>query len=344
MAIALSLDRGLFAPHVAYVESGFREGELRRAGVPLLKLPLSSYLNASAWRSAALLRGYIGEHRIRLVHTFDFAITIFGAPAASMLTDAMVLSSQRCHFSLIPRKHLWLLRMAHRMARGIVVNAEAIRRHMEEQGYDGARIHVCHNGIDVEQFAPEPRRRIEGLEVAELVIGVVCVLRPEKNLEALLDVFARVAGERSGLRLLVVGSGPEREKLENQARQLGIARQCLFRPSVASVAECLRSIDIFVHPSRSEALPNAVMEAMACGCCVLASNAGGTPEVVTDSESGLLFAPDDRETLARQLRLVIDDAGLRKRLALAGVERIRARFSMALAARRMEEIYLTYLK
>jgi L-malate glycosyltransferase len=344
-ATAIALDRNLFEPHVAFVESGFRELELRQAGIPLLQLPLNSYVNRTAWRSAAILRSYIRKHGIRLVHTFDFAITIFGVPACSLLKGTVVLSSQRCYFPLVPARHRWLLHLAHRMAKGIVVNAEALRRHMmEEHGYDGARIHVCPNGIDIEQFSPEPRRRIEGLEDAALVIGVACVLRPEKNLGALMDAFARVARDQPGVRLLVVGSGPEREPLENQARALGVERQCVFRPSVASVAECLRSIDVFVHPSHSEALPNAIMEAMACGCCVLSSNVGGSPEVVVDGESGLLFAAGDRETLAGQLRATMEDAGLRRRLAQAGVERIRTRFTMPLAARRMEQIYLSYLK
>jgi len=98
-------------------------------------------------------------------------------------------------------------------------------------------------------------------------------------------------------------------------------------------------IDIFVLPSLSEALSNALMEAMACGCAVVASNVGGNPELVRDGETGLLFNPGDASTLAAALQILIENESLRGRLAARGTELVRENFSIHSSAQRMSEIY-----
>src|SRR5205823_11528833 len=116
-----------------------------------------------------------------------------------------------------------------------------------------------------------------------------------------------------------------------------------FEPATPHVAEWLSAIDIFVLPSRSEALSNSLMEAMACGCCPVASNVGGNPELVRAGETGLLFRAGDPEDLASSLRTLIGQPDLRRDLAAHAESLIRANFSTAAAARRMAEIYRAVL-
>jgi glycosyltransferase involved in cell wall biosynthesis len=344
VATALALDRARFTPHVAYVEEGIRAEELRRAGVPLLRLPLNSYANGTTWTSARTLRRYIREHRIRLVHTFDFSIGIFGVPACSFLPGVQVFSSQRCYTGLIPPRLHWVLHATHRMAKRIVVNADALRRHLvEDYGHPADKIDVCYNGIDTARFSPGERSRLPDLPFP-ILAGVVCVLRPEKNLGMLVRAFAKVAAHRDDVGLLLVGSGSEQEALRKQASDLGIGGRCRFVPSVANVVDYLRGIDVFVHPSLSEGLPNAVMEAMACGCCVLSSNVGGSAEVVAEGESGMLFAPDDPATLENKLCAVLTDPSLRQRLAQSAVARIQSLFTTERSAQQMQRIYCSVLE
>jgi glycosyltransferase involved in cell wall biosynthesis len=98
-------------------------------------------------------------------------------------------------------------------------------------------------------------------------------------------------------------------------------------------------VDIFVLPSLTEGLSNAIMEAMACGRCVIASDVGGNPELITNRETGLLFPVQDQKALIRALQMAVDDVGLREALAGAGAARMQAGFSTARAAERMQEIY-----
>jgi glycosyltransferase involved in cell wall biosynthesis len=118
---------------------------------------------------------------------------------------------------------------------------------------------------------------------------------------------------------------------------------CHFQPAVPNVAPWLRAMDIFVLPSLSEALSNSLMEAMGCGCCPVASRAGGNPELVTDGESGLLFPVGDAEALAARLALLLDDPPYRRRLAAQAERRIQEHFTREQAARAMGEIYQEFL-
>ena len=113
---------------------------------------------------------------------------------------------------------------------------------------------------------------------------------------------------------------------------------------MASVAECLSGIDIFVLPSRSEALSNSLMEAMACGCCVIASDVGGNPELVRHNETGLLFPAGDAAALADALRSVLTNPAQRTRLAEAAVRFMHSGFSIRDSAARMGEIYLNLIE
>ncbi len=341
---ATGLAGGRFQPHVVSVAGGFSEEVLRRAGIPVWRLPLRSFTGWSAIQSARRLRHYIRRHSIRLVHPFDYALTLFGVFATQLRPGVITLASQRCFFDVVPAKYRALLRLALRVADGVVVNSRALRQYISEvHAVPPERIHVCHNGVDTERFRPGPRRRLPELRGAGLVVGTVAVLRPEKNLGLLLRAFAGLLGERPDLRLLIAGGGPEREPLERQSAQLGIAGRVLFHPPVADVAPLLRSIDVFVHPSLSEGFPNAVMEAMASGCCVVATDAGGCPELVTHERTGLLFGNNDLGELTSQLRRAMGDEGLRRALGEAAAQHIREHFSLERMVRRMEEIYENYL-
>jgi glycosyltransferase involved in cell wall biosynthesis len=175
------------------------------------------------------------------------------------------------------------------------------------------------------------------------VIGTVCVLRPEKGLPLLLEAFAAISASLRGVKLLVVGSGPVRDELAALSERLGVAQHCHFEPSVSDVALWMKGIDIFVLPSLSEALSNSMMEAMACGCCVVASDVGGNPELVEDSKSGLLFPRGDSEALALRLQRLIGSRELIETYAEAGRNKISSQFTIAAAAGRMQSIYEEFL-
>lgn len=339
-AVARALDRTRFTPHAASVVGGFRADEMRRDGIPVWTLPFRSYFGASTLPAIRRLCAYICRQQIRLVHTFDYSLSPLGVAAARICQGVRVLSSQRFYMEAVPVKYRHLLMASHWLADGIVANCQELRRHLhEEYKYPASRIEVCWNGIDTGRFHPSLAGRLEEVGDAGFVVGTVCVLRAGKGLTHLLEAFAQVRNAAPRMKLLIVGSGPEEEALRALACRLGIVTQCCFLPSTSEVTAALSSIDVFVHPSLSEGLPNAVMEAMACGCAVVASRVGGCPELIEHGTHGLLFAPGNLDELVSVLRTAIRQPELRRRMGAAAATRIREQFSIEAAARRMGQIY-----
>jgi glycosyltransferase involved in cell wall biosynthesis len=341
--IAKNLNPERFQVHVgAVLATGMRATELAQAGIPLLELPVRSLYGPSTLRSLRLLRSYLKTHRIQVVHTFDPGFNVFAAPAARYSGVPVVLTSQRCYRELIRPKYHPMLRFSHRIADAVVANCEAMRSHLQsDYGVPDRKIRVLYNGLDTSVFHAAGRERLPALQNDALVIGSVGLLRPEKCLNLLVDAFAEVRRRNPALKLVLVGSGEELPRLRGQAADLGLGDACLFEPASADVVPWLRSIDVFVLPSRSEALSNSLLEAMACGCCPVASRVGGNPELVIPGETGLLFESGDAGGLARALETLIRNPDLRLRLA-AQAQAASARFSVEAAAQRAEQIYLEF--
>src|SRR5229473_4967915 len=337
--IAKTLDRSRFEPRVGcFRPEGLRALELADAGVPIVHFPVRSFASAGAISGAWQFVRYIRRNKIKLVQTFDYPSTVFAVPLARFFTSAVVVSSQRSHRDLIPPGYRRLVRITDRLVDAVVVNCQYLKRHLEnDEHVPMARIKLCYNGVDLDAFHTKDVPRPPELPPGALVIGVVCALRPEKGLSTLLEGFARVRPSRAGMKLAIVGSGPMLNPLQSEARALGIFEDCVFVPATAQVTTWLRAIDIFVLPSLSEAFSNSLMEAMACGCCAVATNVGGNPELVRNGETGLSFEPGDSEGLSVVLRTLIENEALRQRLAAAGAELISQRFSTRAAADRMAE-------
>jgi glycosyltransferase involved in cell wall biosynthesis len=322
-------------------DSGVRVEELRKADIPIVRFPVRSFKSFSTVHGFGAFAQYVMRHDIALTHSFDMPLTIFGTMAGRMTFRPVVLSSQRSYRDLFKPSERRLLRMTDRLVDGIVVNCKAIHQHVVvDEGMPPGRVHICYNGLDTDKFFPvQSPLRPPPLSGASLVIGTVAVLRPEKGLSTLFHAFAQVSQGHLGMKLLIVGSGSMRQELEKLTDSLGIAANVHFEPATVDVTRWLHATDIFVLPSLSEALSNSLMEAMACGVISVASNTGGNPELVRDGETGLLFPPGDAHALSMQLRRVIEDETLRRRLACNGAAFIRSEMTIAKSASRMAEIY-----
>jgi glycosyltransferase involved in cell wall biosynthesis len=334
------LQRDKFQPHVGcFRPDGPRRVELDRAGVPILHLPVHSFLSPALLSASSRLIAYIREHSIKVVHSFDAPLNIFSVPVAKFAGVPAVLSSQRGHRDLTGASTKRCLRVTDHLTDAVVVNCDAMRRYLiDDEGVPASKIRICHNAVDVEEYS---RRPIASPWPGKTVIGVVCALRPEKALDILLRAFAKIS--RPDAVLAIVGGGPEGPRLKSLAAELRLGESCHFEPATSDVAAWLSSIDIFVLPSRTEALSNSLMEAMACRCCVIASCVGGNPELIDNGENGLLFDVGDVDQLAGQLSLLLDDPARRDRMAEAASAKMAAHFTYSQAADAMQQIYQSIL-
>jgi glycosyltransferase involved in cell wall biosynthesis len=197
--------------------------------------------------------------------------------------------------------------------------------------------------VDPSNFYPGPGIRVPEFEGASAIVGAVCVMRPEKRIDWLLEAFAEVSRTQPGLRLLLVGSGEETPRLLELRDRLGLSGICHFEPARPNAADWMRGIDIFVNASSIESFPNAVLEAMACGCCVIGSRVGGIPELITHGEDGLLFESNSRADLVAAIRTAASEPDLRQRLRQQAVLTAHRRFSMTITLERTEALYESLL-
>jgi L-malate glycosyltransferase len=238
-----------------------------------------------------------------------------------------------------------LLAVIDRVATGLFVNCEAIREHLvHDWKVSRKRIHVCYNGVETNEFHASGRSRPASLADASVVIGTVAVLREEKNLPALIQAFAGVHKVDPRAKLLIVGSGPMKQELERQAASLGVAEAAVFEEASAAPAQWMRAIDVFALPSRSEAFSNALLEAMACGCCPIGSRIGGTPELIAEGERGLLFEPGNTAAFTEKLTTLATDESLRRRMGEASAKFVSERLNIEVASARLASIYTSLLK
>jgi glycosyltransferase involved in cell wall biosynthesis len=342
---AVALDRSRFDVHLAFFRPDpDREREMQAAGVKTVYVPLFSYASLGAVRSALRLRRYLKDHGIQLVHAFDNPSSTFAAPVARLSGTAVVLASQRSNRFLEPKNFQRLRHLADPFAHGFVVNAQTLFDHLvKDEGVAPERIRICPNGLDTKRFTAEGRKRILELEDATLVIGCIATHRPEKQLPFLVDAFAEMRRLRPGLKLVLVGSGTETAKIVARVEAGSLGADCLMIPHTPDTAGLLRSIDIFVLTSSTEGASNSVMEAMASGCAVVASNVEGTRDLVRDGSNGFLFEFGNQGDLVAKVLALVDDAALRQRVAADSSEWVRANMSVEASVARMTAIYDEYL-
>jgi sugar transferase (PEP-CTERM/EpsH1 system associated) len=249
-----------------------------------------------------------------------------------------------------PMRRAWMRRIAYEAAHQVVCVSRHLRDcRAQRSGFPARRIAVIHNGVNCERFSPDPdarervRRELQ-IGANEFVLGCVGNLLPVKDHMTLLRALDRLSEAAENWRLVLVGEGPERPKLEAAVRKLRErGARVILHGASARVPELLTALDLYVLPSISEGLSYSLLEAMATGLPVVASNVGGNPEVVQDGISGLLFPAGDAGRLADLLLQVQRAGGWREQLGHAARERVQREFSIESMVREYERVYRSLL-
>lgn len=213
------------------------------------------------------------------------------------------------------------------------------------------RTRIC-NGVDTKRFHPAEggRALLEGSPFnlsGPLVIGTVGRLQAVKDQLNLVRAFAllmqRVPNDSRQLRLMIAGEGPLRAQLEAEIRGFGLQDRVWLAGERSDVPDVLRAMDLFVLPSKAEGISNTILEAMATGLPVVATNVGGNGELVVQGETGALVPANNPEMMARYLEAYVRQPELRARHGAAGRVRVEAEFSIQAMVARYESVYLEQL-
>ncbi len=202
------------------------------------------------------------------------------------------------------------------------------------------QIRVIPNFIDPDIFHPDhqPCHRASLAPGGEAILMHVSNFRPVKRVHDVIDVFARVSAQRPA-RLVMVGDGPERQRAELRATEIGVGDHVVFLGKHASIHELLSCSDVFLLPSETESFGLAALEAMASGAPVVATRVGGLPELIDEGETGHLLALGDVEGMADATLSLLSDAERRSRMRQAGIDVARTRYSSERVVPQYERLY-----
>lgn len=346
--LALRLDRRHFDPQICSLRPpGRMADDAAAAGIAV-----NSFYLSDRPRSGELLRAVLAmahqlrTQRIDVVHSFLYRANVVARLASRITRHRPVVITG--HHSIEPyggRLVTGLSRYSRRFSDRCVVPSRAVRDVLiSDEGVSPARIVVIPNGIDITRFHPGQdgrSRRDLGIGSGDVVVGAVGRFSAEKAFHLLLSAVAELRRAQVPLQLLLIGDGPERRRLEQETARLAIEPFVHFLGMQSEVQPLYAMTDIFVLPSLHEAAPMTLLEAMACGCAVIATRRGGAPEMVEHGESGLLVDPGQVPPLAEAIRRLATSKAERQRLAEAGLERVHAHFDVARMVHEHAHLYTT---
>ncbi len=291
------------------------------------------------WRSITSrlrLARYLRKSRVSVAYAFDFYSNLALIPAAKFAAVPVVIGSQRQLGNLLSsaRAHAQLAVL--RWCDCIVCNSQAARKLVVERGVPEDKVVVIGNGLPPSSFAPAtpalPRNR-------RLRVGMIARMNtPSKKHSVLLKAAAHLRGTFPEIEFVFAGDGPLRAQFDREAEQLGIAGQVLFLGDRHDIRSILASIDISVLPSGSESLSNAILESMAAGVPVIATDVGGNPELLGDGR-GMLIPLDDPKALADAIAQLLRNASMRLELSRKAKTFAESNFTIAQMRKRHEELY-----
>jgi glycosyltransferase involved in cell wall biosynthesis len=292
-----------------------------------------------AWdlRAVGALVRLIGRERVSLVHTHS-SVDAWVAGLAARLAGVPVVRTR--HVSIPIRRGFNPVYT--RLADRIVTSGELIRSMVVEAGVPADRVTAIPAGVDLERFAPPGRREetLSELGLARPVVGSVAMFRGSKGHAELLEAFALVRARHPAARLLLVGDGARRELVEHLAREQGLGDVVRFTGLRTDVPALLEAMDCFVLAStRTEGVPQSLLQAFAAGVPVVASAAGGIPEVVRHGVTGLLAPPGEPGGLAQAIGAVLADRDAAAARAEAARRLVAERFSHRVAITRLLALY-----
>lgn len=334
LELARRLDPVRFRPEIWLLAAGDDlVQQAREGGLPLRWLSRQAQVSAGAvlnlWRG--LRRG-----EIDLLLLFTVMPNIWGRILGRLARVPAIVGN--CRGGGAPRRQherwLWPL------ARHLVCNSAALKEVLTQScGVPASRLSVIPNGVDTDYFQPAP----EGTGPYPAVVLSLARMVPDKDLATLIRAFAGVVPDFPQAQLWLVGEGPLLENLQQLAGEILPSSSCRFILPQADLRPLLRQAGLLALSSRTEALPNVVLEAMAAGLPVAATAVGGVPEMVTPARTGWLAPPGDPPALAAALRRLLANPEQCLDFGREGRRRVIQDFSLGAMVSRYEEVLCGHL-
>lgn len=345
---------GTFEVSAATLNSeGILRPEIEKLGLPEIpEFPLTSFYNANFIKQVRACAKYLKEHQIDLIHTHDFYTNVFGMAAASLAGLKARIASKRETGGMRSGSQDLVEKFAFARAHAIVVNSGSVKNYLAVRGIPDPKIHLIYNGLDIKRFDVTAKDRSVFLQKHLLpedegshLISLVANLRHDvKNIPMLLRAAKGVVVSDDSAHFVIAGEGELLDMLQEQTVEFGIAGNVHFIGRCADVPELLTNSFACVLTSTAEGFSNAILEYMAAGKPVVATNVGGASEAVVHDRSGYLIDSNDDRSLAEHLLDLLQDPAKAARLGGEGKRIVTSKFSEAAQLQQTVELYNSLLR
>ena len=334
-----------------------REGvlleEMQRMGVhDIPEFRLNSFYDLHTARQVWRFARYLRKHEIDVVHAHDFYTNVFGMAAAALARVPVRIASRR-ESAVRPESQRLVERSAYRMAHAVVANCEDVRQQLIREGVPAQKVRTVYNGLDVARVQPvqtDRREMLNSLELPEQARFVTImanmrahVWNPEpacyKDHPTFLRAAKRVHDSVPEAAFIIAGEGELMEATKELARSLGIADRTFFIGRCTDVGSVLSISDVCVLSSSSEGFSNAILEYMAAGRPVVATDVGGAREAIVHGETGYLVPTGDHDQLAEHVVELLSDPESARSMGEAGRRRVNEKFSSGKQLQNVESLY-----
>jgi glycosyltransferase involved in cell wall biosynthesis len=336
------IDRDRFEPYVCCFRHGAKAREIEALGVPVLHEPKRLKADPGlVLRLSAMMK----RERFDIVQTYLWTANTWARIAARMAGVRWVLASER-NVDIWEETYKRVIgRYLARSTDRIIANSEAVRQYLLGRGGLAAdKVVTIYNGVNFDRFRSRcdasVRRRELGIADDVVLAGCLARVEPAKDHGTLLQAMALISSRVPQLHLVLIGGGSEEDRMKRMAHELGIGPRVHFVGFRTDAAEWLQSVDLSVLSSVKEGLSNTVLESMAAGKPVVATDVGGNAEVIVDGETGFLVPSRSPTELGNAIARVASSAETMAAYGLAGRRRADDLFAVDAMVKHTERLYL----
>ena len=322
------------------------QGELQPADAPcpLYLLPLQKTYDLFAARGALALRRLLKQERVAIVQTFFESSDLWAGGLVRLLSSARVIWSRRDMGILRGKKHTLAYRLLRRVPHAVCAVSEQVRQHaVTVDGIAPERVHTIYNGLAIASGHPLPRKTLGSTPT----IATIGNIRFVKGHDLLIHAAAAVVKAIPHATFLVAGECLEPEycaELHRLVRELDLTENFRFVGKISDMSAYLRQADLFVLPSRSEGFSNALIEAMANGLPMVATDVGGNAEAVQDGVSGFIVPPGSAPALAEAILRLLSSPEAASEMGRSARERVERCFTEDAMLQKTVNLYRVLLR
>jgi glycosyltransferase involved in cell wall biosynthesis len=336
--------------------ASLKPGGVLRAEIEELNLgeipsyPLNSFYGPNAVAQLRRFVSHLRKSKIDLLHTHDFYTNIFGMTAGFLAGVSVRIASRRETNGMRTAAQTQLQKIAYSLAHQIVANSESVRQKLTEEGIKGERITVIHSGLDPERVAVPPgfskEETLSALGVGQLppapkhFVTIVANMRHEvKDYPMFLRAARRVSKALPDVGFLLAGEGELQGSFKQLAAQFEIGANTFFLGRSEKIAQLLSVSDVCVLSSKAEGFSNSILEYMAAGRPVVATDVGGAREAIVENETGYIVPSGNDELMAARIISLLQDPAKARSLGEQGRRVVEKNFSSQALLQKTEALY-----